>query len=254
MYLWSHWVRDPIPITSAFNSLVLLLTFATFCPAGSPTPAEALGGYLARSGDEQSGCSDAAFTVQIDASLPKLGKQGSMRGLKLVSHTGQSGYRSLRFAGDSLVKKAVIIRFLANDTKKHERSLAVARENYSLSFDRTSDYNGLTAYVFRLKPKRKRTGLFRGELWLDATTGAPLRLWGDLVKSPSIFIRRLRFVQDYSYPSQCRQPVRLIVTVQTRIVGEVELVAWFHRIESQPAPMENLVLGSDPATSLTSGH
>lgn len=240
MNLWSQWIRDPVAIRSAFNSLVLLLMFVAFCPAESLTPVEALDRYMTASSGTQSVCADSAFTVQIDASLPKLRKQGSMSGLKLISHTGQVGYNGLRFQGDSLVKTAVIARFLAKEKEKREPGLGVVPANYSFFLDRTSDYNGLTAYVFRLKPKRKRAGLFKGELWLDATTGNPLRLWGDLVKSPSIFIRNLRFVQDYVYPSRCRQPVRLIVTVQTRIVGQVELVARFRAVESRPVPMDNL--------------
>jgi len=242
MDMWSYWVRDPVAIKSAFNSLVLFLMFAAFCPAESLTPAEALDRYVTASSGTQPVCADTAFAVQIDASLPKLGKQGSMSGLKLVAHTGQIDYEGLRFQGDSLIKTAVIARFLAKEKEKRAPGLGVVPENYLFILDRTSGYNGLAAYVFRLKPKRKRAGLFKGELWLDATTGTPLRLWGDLVKSPSFFIRNLRFVQDYLYPNQCRQPVRLIVTVQTRIVGQVELVARFRAIESQPVPTENLAI------------
>jgi hypothetical protein len=251
VYFWSHWFCTPVAMRSALNSIVLLFMLAAFCPAESLTPAGALDRYLATSGNRQSECSDAAFAVQIDASLPNLRRQGSMSGFKVVSRTGQIGYRYLRFAGDSSVKSAVITRFLTNDTEKHQWGPSVTRENYSFFYERTSDYNGLVAYVFRLKPKRKRRGVFKGELWLDANTAAPLRLWGDLVKSPSIFIRHFRFVQDYLYPIHCRQPVRLIVTVQTRIVGEVELTAWFHSVESELAPTGNLV---DPAASQASGH
>jgi hypothetical protein len=58
------------------------------------------------------------------------------------------------------------------------------------------DYNGLAAYVFLLKPRRRQAGLFRGELWVAADTAPPLRLWGDLERSSSIFIRSFRLVQD----------------------------------------------------------
>jgi len=57
----------------------------------------------------------------------------------------------------------VIARFLANDVKRSEGAAGadITRQNYSFVYDRTSDYNGLSAYVFRLKPMRKRIGLFK---------------------------------------------------------------------------------------------
>ena len=55
-----------------------------------------------------------------------------MGGLKVVPRAGQTVYRDLRFTGGNLIKTSVIARFTT---------------------------------------KRKRLGLFKGELWLNATTG-----------------------------------------------------------------------------------
>ena len=215
---------------------LLPLLFPMLCSAQQLTPAEALDRYLARAADPQPNCPDSVFTVQIDASMPTLRKQGSMSGVKLVSQTGQIVYRGLRFTGDKLVKTAVIVRFLSNDTNPAVRTgdFAVSRQNYWLTYNKKSDYNGLTAYVFLLKPRRKRAGLFLGELWLTADTAAPLRLWGDLVKSPSIFIRSFRFVQDYQTIAECSQPLRLVLTIRTRIAGAVEMVVWQHSAADSP--------------------
>jgi hypothetical protein len=228
------------PATTAtrhvFEKAALAFLFPAFCSAQSLAPAEALDRYLARSRDRQPGCSDLAFDVQIEASLPKLRKQASRRGLKLISRTGHIVYRGLRFTGDNLVKKVVIRRFLgkANEAEPPEgaEGAGVTRQNCSFTYDRTSDYSGLVAYVYRLKPKWKGAGLFKGELWLDSRAAAPLRLWGDLVKSPSIFIRSFRFVLDYQNLDQCFQPLRLLLTVRTRIAGAAEngFVAAFRRV------------------------
>lgn len=228
---------DAIAIRAVFRTLALPLLFAAFCSAQSFTPDEAMDRYLTESRDGQSGCSDWVFAVQIDASLPQLKKQGSMSGLKVVSRTGQTAYRGLRFTGDKFVETAVIARFLANDTKPpaREAAIEVTRQNYSLIYDRTSAYNELIAYVFRLEPRRKLVGLFRGELWLEATTAEPLRLWGDFVKSPSIFVRSFRFVQDYQRIGHCSQPLRLLLTVQTRIAGKGEMAVWFRSVDGQSA-------------------
>jgi hypothetical protein len=216
---------------------VLLLVLPLFCPAQPLSPLHALDRYLEATHDAQPGCSDLVFAVQIDASLPKLKKQGSMSGFRFVSRAGQIVYRGLRFTGDNLVKTNVIARFLANDADGRERAAdtAVTRQNYTFVYQKAAGYNGLTAYVFRLTPRQKRPGLFKGELWLEADTAAPLRLWGDLVKSPSIFVRGFRFVQDYQNLNQCSRPLRVLLTIQTRLAGEADMAMWLHPVDGEPA-------------------
>jgi hypothetical protein len=221
--------------------LLKIIAFAALlpgaCPAQALTPAEALDHYLATAHNPQDRCAGLTFTIQIDASLPKLKKHGSMSGLKLLSQTGKIAYHGLQFTGDKLVKTDVIARFLAQDSgpEKQTADAAVTRQNYSFVYVKTSDYNGVPAFVFHLKPKRKRSGLFEGELWLEPATAAPLRLWGDLVKSPSIFVRNFRFVEDYQDLNQCFQPSRLLLTADTRIAGLMEMSVWEHFVKNQPS-------------------
>jgi hypothetical protein len=219
-----------------FEQIAFVLVLPAFCQAQALTPAQALDRYLNRSLERQAECSDLVTAVQIDASLPKLRKQASMSGLRLVSQTGQIVYRGLRFTGDNIVKTAVIARFLNQEAAAPEggQDVAVTRRNYSLVYEKTADYNGMAAYVFLLTPRRKRVGLFKGELWLEAATAAPLRLWGDFVKSPSIFVSGLRFVQDYRNSGQCVQPVRLLLTVRTRIAGDAEMAVQLHSADVLP--------------------
>jgi hypothetical protein len=218
-----------------FRIFALSLLFPGFCLAQPLTPDEAIDRYLRGSRERLLASSEWVCAVQIDATMPELKKKGSMSGLKVVSRAGKTMYRDLRFTGDNLIKTAVIGRFLATDVKRSEGASGVdlTRLNYSFVYDRTSEYNGLSAYVFRLKPKRKRVGLFKGELWLDATTGDPLRLWGDFVKSPSFFVRNIRFVQDNQRIGTCFEPLRLLFTVDTRIAGRVEMAVWLHPLDVQ---------------------
>jgi hypothetical protein len=214
-------------LTIAGGTLALIAS--PLCSAQALTPPQALDRYLASQRDRPP-CSDSLFAVRIDASLPALKKRGSMTGFKRIVQPGQTAYRGLRFTGDNLIKTQVIGRFLTHDTNPPEqaRDTNITPLNYNITFDRVSPYNGLIAYVFLLKPRRKRPGLFRGELWLDAESGAPLRLWGDLVKRPSIFVRSLRFVQDYQAVHGCTQPLRLLLTARTMIAGAVEMTVWVH--------------------------
>ena len=204
---------------------------ATLCVAGPIKPAEALERYLAGA-QRQADCSGSVYSVNIDASMPALRKRGSMTGSKWIIRPGQAVYRGLHFSGDNFIKTQVIARFLARDSNSPAPvgDTGVTPLNYTFRFDRASGYNGLEAYVYLVKPRHKRTGLLRGELWLDAETAAPLRLWGDVVKSPSILIRSLRFVEDYQPPQLCIAPLRLLLMARTRIAGTVEMTVWLHPV------------------------
>jgi hypothetical protein len=213
------------------------LTASTQCRAEGLKPPEALDRYLTAQRSEQPECSDSVFSIQIDAWLPRLKKRGSMSGFQRIVRPGEIVYRGLQFTGDNIIKTHVIARFLARETNPPGKSgdTAVSPQNYIFAFDRVADYNGRSAYVFLVKPHRKRAGLFRGELWLDAYTAAPLRLWGDLVKSPSIFVSSFRFVQDYQGISGCTQPLRLLLTSRTRLAGTVEMTVWLHVVSDSAA-------------------
>lgn len=187
------------------------------------------------------GPQDKSVEIRIEAELPRLRKQGSMDGLKVISKSGEVAYRFLRFTGDKLVKTDVIARFLTAEVHPAERpsEVAISRHNYKFHYLRTADSDGgFRAYVFQLKPRKKRPGLFKGELWLDAASAAPVRETGELVKSPSIFIQRVKFVRDYADRAACGPPLRTSITVQTRIAGDAEMVVWQNPVDDswRPAP------------------
>ena len=199
---------------------------------------EALNRYLS-SYHSSCGLDDQAMQIEIQASLPKLKKEGTMDGLKIISASGQVAYRFLRFTGDKLIKTDVIARFLTAEAQPPERrgNIGTTLKNYKFHLLRTADYQGARAYVFQLRPRKKREGLYKGELWLDAASGVPLREAGQLVKSPSIFIHRVTFVRDYGEHASCGPPNRTSITVETRIAGDAEMLVLQHPVADtwQPA-------------------
>jgi len=179
--------------------------------------------------------------VEIDAALPKMRKQGTMRALQFVPKVGRIVVRALRFEGDETVKNDVISRYLATETAPESRSgdaIAVTPENYRFQYQGAVAYNTRRAYVFHVTPKAKRVGLFDGEIWLDSQTYLPLRQWGELVKSPSIFVRSVYFVRDYWIMENRSVPRRMITTVDTRLVGKAEMTVWFDNVQMGRAASE----------------
>jgi hypothetical protein len=190
-----------------------------------------------------------SMDMEIDASLPKLKKEGRFQALKLISKLGQISFMSQVFNGDNTVKKEVIARYLTEEAKQREQkdveSLAITPKNYKFKYKGLANREGQMVHVLQLNPRKKRVGLFKGELWLEAQSFLPLRESGRLVKNPSIFLKKVEFTRDYEIRDGLAVPSRIHSTIHTRIVGKAELdiqFANFKRQESGP-----ITAGTAPA-------
>jgi hypothetical protein len=184
--------------------------------------------------------------VDIEASLPKLQKHGRLHALRRISRLGRVTYESLRFEGDNTIKNSVIARYVAGETQGqwNEGTLAITPANYKFKYKGLSSRDGRELHVFQLTPRKKRVGLFKGELWLDAETCLPLRESGRFVKSPSIFLRRIEFVREYEIRDGVAIPREIDSTVDTRIVGKAELTVRFHNISLVENPALTIAAAS----------
>jgi hypothetical protein len=77
-------------------------------------------------------------------------------------------------------------------------------------------------------PKRKRQGLFKGGIWIDAQTFLRVRESGYLVKSPSVFLKRVAFVRKYEIRDGISVPTQEQSVVDTRLgIGTLEMTVEF---------------------------
>jgi len=78
---------------------------------------------------------------------------------------------------------------------------------------------GRMVHVYQMKPRQKRVGLFKGRIYVDAYSGSLVRAEGRPVKSPSLFIKKIDFVQDYADIGPFTLPVHVHSEATARIVG-----------------------------------
>jgi hypothetical protein len=241
-------------------SLGWVVTIALFSAShlmadGAITEAQALERFLGQTSLVRRDSS--AFELDIEASLSKLHKSAKLRTLQFVSGMGRSVFRTLDSEGDAMVRREVIARYLKVEAERQEApapTVAISPANYRFVFRGATDYAGQAAYVYRLEPKRKRAGLFKGELWLDAETGSVLREWGEFVKSPSWFVKSVYFVRDYMMQgrqSRTSEPRRLILNVSTRLFGRADVTIWF---DKAPDALRNRALDSPDAALNKNGR
>jgi hypothetical protein len=163
-----------------------------------------------------------------------------MTALRRVSALGRITYEKLRFEGDGTVKKQIINRYLSAEAEAQaDPSLAVplTPENYNFKYKGKAQLDGRDTHVFEVSPKRKRQGVFRGQLWVDAATFLRVQEAGYLVKSPSFMLKKVAFVRTYQIHNGISVPRQEQSFVDTRLgIGRAELTIDFSNFAIDSAP------------------
>ncbi len=197
-----------------------------------------VGRFLDASQTQQQTMRGGQMEVKIAAKVPKLAKQGELQALRSISKFGKITYRALGFSGDNFVKNEVISRYLTAEGEP--RNISIAPDNYKFKYKGPAEFDGKRVEVFHLTPVRKAEGLFRGELWLDAATGMPVRESGRLVKAGSIFLKKVDFVSSFEIKDGVAIPKHFQSTVDTRVVGRAELSIDFSNFSRPEAVTDDL--------------
>ncbi len=182
--------------------------------------------YCAASRDQAELFKGAAMDVEIEATLPKLKKEGRLRALRRISALGRITWEAFRFEGDKTVRDYVISKYINAETeaqKDQAPSLAVTPENYKFKYKGRGELNGRSVHIFQVTPRKKRQGLFKGDIWIDAETYLRVQEAGYLVKNPSWFLKRVQFVRTYEIRDGISVPRQVQSVVDTRLVGKAEL-------------------------------
>jgi hypothetical protein len=222
--------------------------------AGSPLPRMApelaLQMYEQRSLEQGQKLAEYSDKTLVQAELPDTNQRGEYELVRNYSaQPRQLTYQSVKFTGDTFVKTNVITRILQSEVdhvvKGDPAASAINEKNYKFSYKGTEDLNGRQVHVFQIKPRRKDPSLFKGKIFVDAYTGTLRRAEGTVSKSPSFFIRKIEFVQDFDEISGFTMPVSMRSTAKARIIGKT-IVNVFHRgydLKAQDS-MDALMQGS----------
>lgn len=121
--------------------------------------------------------------VMIHASLPGLYKESDMLAIRWTGEEERNEYGVLYMEGDGTAGQAVIERYFEMERQLEDRplsSILVTPANYKFHFRGEVSTVDNSAYVYDIAPRKARTGLVKGQLWMDAATGVELLLKGRL--------------------------------------------------------------------------
>ena len=179
----------------------------------------------------------------IRAALPASSQHGEFELERRYTAPRTLAFKPLHYEGDGFVKTNVIARLLQSEVdhvqKDDPSSTALRRENYKFSHKSTAQIAGRAVHVFQVKPRKKRPGLFKGQIYLDAYTGCLVRVEGRVVKSPSLFVNKIDFVQDYAEVDGFTFPVRMHSEAKAALVGRTVVDIENRNYQPLPAPLES---------------
>ncbi|HUB79962.1 MAG TPA: hypothetical protein VMB03_14245 [Bryobacteraceae bacterium] len=209
------------------NSLLpILVVAALFRPVVTEDPtgaSQAFAHYLASTRRVQGW---GAETIEIEASLPKLKKHGTLRAIRRINSKGEVEFEVLDTAGDAMVRHEVIERYLNAQIAAAglpPASVAITPANYEFRYRSVVKDGETLAYAFQIKPRKKRVGLMSGELWLDAETGLAIHQSGRLVKSPSFFVKSIGIDRETVFHAGAARMRLTHLSIDTRLVGLADL-------------------------------
>jgi hypothetical protein len=176
-----------------------------------------------------------SMVARFAGKLTQLDKAARVEARRHVAVDGAVDYDLIAKDGDKTIQKELINRFIGTEVDPHRsggNDLAITPDNYKFKFKGTREEAGRSVDVFEIHPRKKRVGLFKGEVWMDTETGLSVHESGTFVKSPSVFLKDVRFVRDYEIKDGYALPKSTTIYTKTRFWGTAELdvnysdIAW----------------------------
>jgi hypothetical protein len=187
------------------------------------SPELTLSTYQHRLGQQAAELSAYSAVTVVRAELPESSQQGEFELQRKFEAPHTLQFTPVHYTGDSFVKSNVITRLLQSEVdhvqKDDPSQTAISPANYKFTYKGAGRVQDRLVHVYQLKPRKKRPGLFKGRVYLDAHTGALVRAEGSVVKSPSFFVKHIEFWQDYTEVQSFMLPVHIHSEAKARIVG-----------------------------------
>jgi hypothetical protein len=199
--------------------------------------------------------SEQPLAVMIEASLPQLYKDAQLLAIKKTGENERSEYLLLGIVGDGAAVDEVTTRYFALQQEIESlpaSSVQISPENYKFRLRGEVKTGAGSAYVYDVTPRKRRPGLFKGQIWIEAGTGAEVLISGRLQGTSSIG-GSIDFVRETSSDGAAYARVTHLTFI-IPLLGRGELVVTERPLASQneiqapqePSKRESSMLNPDP--------
>jgi hypothetical protein len=162
---------------------------------------------------------------------------------------GNKSYQIQRVTGSSRGEK-VVRRVLDQETRmarqeSRDDDTTLDRQNYNFTFLGTASIDGKPCYLLGLQPKQKRKNLVLGRAWIDQSTYLPRLIDGDLIKSPSWWLKKVHVSLSFNDMGGMWLQSGARAVADVRFLGEHTLTS--QSIDYRTA--SSVALNSQPVTA-----
>ena len=193
----------------------------------------------------------------IEADLPSSAQHGKFELRRSYQAPRTLAFAAMHFAGDGFVKTNIIARLLQSEVERVQKGegalTAITADNYKYSFKGVEVLDGHLMYTYHVKPRHKRMWLFKGRILIDAATGRLRRAEGAMVKAPSLFVKKIEFVQDYADFGPFSLPTHVHSVAQTRLLGRAVVDVYHERYEAKSMAQVQSESGASGSAGAGSG-
>jgi len=246
-------VLPPFPLILADSQPVPTLGPTAELPLMAPELA--LATYQKRAAQQAADLASYSAVTVVRAELPESSQQGEYELQRKFEAPHTLQFTPVHYSGDGFIKSNIITRLLQSEVdhvqKDDPTQTAITSANYKFTYRGLSRVNDRTVHVYQVKPHKKRPGLFKGRVYLDAHNGSLVRAEGSVVKSPSFFVKHVDFWQDYTDVQSFTLPSHIHSVAKARIVGRT-IVDIVHR-DYQAVPALTARVGTPKRLGIRSG-
>ncbi len=187
--------------------LAMALCFgATVLPATEPAPtderlARIMAELVARNEQRLKDLSSYTSRRRYVIENKRFGQAASVEVVERYEHPGRKEFEIVSEEGSSYVQN-VVRKMLdaelesAEDDRRGETQ--VSAEQYEFKWVEETELDGRRVYVIEINPRKKKSFLIKGRIWVDAREMAIVRMEGALSKKPSFWVGRTNIIRTYS--------------------------------------------------------
>ena len=126
---------------------------------------------------------------------------------------------------------------------RHMPTAAVIQDNYDVSYLGENVLDGHPCYLLGLSPRRKDKNLITGRAWVDKRTFLVREINGELVKTPSWWLKKVHVKMMFDYVGETWLQTAMEAVADVRVFGKQTLtseIVEFRNFDiaakTQPAP------------------
>jgi hypothetical protein len=120
---------------------------------------------------------------------------------ELYVNPGRKELRVVSVSGSPFIQHKVIEQLIeaeidaARDENRDQTQ--ITPQNYEFRLNGMEETGGRLCYVLDVTPRFRKKYLMRGQIWVDASEFATVRMEGSPAKNPSVWTRKVHFVRRY---------------------------------------------------------